>query len=291
MILLVLAFGATAPQADGQETIPPPSVESSDKMPTLYYFTHVKPRKELIEAELQAGPHEPWEGSFATYGFHGPWRGWLITRKFGYVSTSRVVDMGTVEVKGTRIVLNSEAPGVRRPDRPVFEVVRWGERAYLVKPTGFVEFCNDVNSGRVRAHDQWWPTTYLMRDGDEKKKVDGAPEVPEEYKKYLLDKPITATATEAHGEKNDVAVWGQEYLFNGDVVTLNVGKKNGVRSGMKFYSQERDDWGHGYVISVAKERCELLVESWSFQGDKSAKPGVQWTTVDPRYTTPKPKDK
>src|SRR5262249_3997289 len=68
-------------------------------------------RRKAIEADLDAGRHEPWEGVFyngsPTTGFA---RGWLISRTKGYVSTTRRIDMGIVKVKGDRIALTSEAP-------------------------------------------------------------------------------------------------------------------------------------------------------------------------------------
>src|SRR5438105_862216 len=62
------------------------------------FHAKIAPKKRRIEADLRVGPHEAWEGQFydgsPTLGFA---RGWIISRRAGYVSTTRRVDMGTVK--------------------------------------------------------------------------------------------------------------------------------------------------------------------------------------------------
>src|SRR4051794_31774793 len=82
--------------------------------------------------------------------FAGLSRSWVISRKAGYGATGKVIDMGRVEVEGSRIALASESPA--KPwglKPPVYVVVPWGERAYLVQDDLLLPFCNDVNSGRL----------------------------------------------------------------------------------------------------------------------------------------------
>ena len=71
-----------------------------------------------------------------------------------------------------------------------FIPVHWGNRTYLVPADDVIGFCNAVNGGtEPRDCPQG---RNLLREGDEKKKVSGLPVVPDEYRDYLLAKPITA---------------------------------------------------------------------------------------------------
>lgn len=275
---------SSGPSVPAQEKRGRPSPDPSDSVD--YYFTHVAPKKKLIETELEKnGPHEPWEGCFANQGINGPKRGWMISRKVGYVSISRLVDMGTVEVQGTRIALKSVSGKTWGPDWPVYEIVRWGERVYLVPPDNFLDFCNDANDGSLLPGRLFTP--YLSKCGDDEKKVSGLPDVPDEYKGYLLDKPVTGRVTAVGGEKEDVAVWGKQRLISGTSVTLDVGKAQKIRTGMRFYPERKDDRGRrGYVISVTATQCELLFETVVDTGQQQpVKSGSRWTTSDPYYAT------
>jgi hypothetical protein len=282
-VLFVVFVALGLPRMEAQEKASPPPGSEHRQLPADYWYTHVAPRTKRIEEELRAGPREPWEGSFVRPGLHGPSPGWLISRKAGYVSLSHVVDLGVVEVHGNRIALNTESPA--KPwglERPTYEVVRWGNRVYLVEPDRLVEFCNAANSGLLRTPDRFF-CPFLMRDGDERKDLTGRPEVPEEFRDHLIDKPINGVVTAQLGDKREVAVYGERLLLNGFAVSLDVGKRDGVRSGMTFFCGG-DNRDVAYVVSVAERRCDVLVRDVKRAGAKSVQPGARWTTVDPLYS-------
>jgi hypothetical protein len=222
-------------------------------------------REAAIRAELRAGRRELWEGSFyATTGFRGLSTGWIVSRKAGYVSTSRLLDMGTVEATGDRITLVSDFP-IKPAKRKFTEyvVVPWGERVYLVQPRLLLSFCNDVNSGSMRSPGET-RGLYLLRVKDWERKVSGLPKVPKKYQEYLLKKPISGTIVTVNGPREDVAVLGDRVSRSGLAVTLNVGKRAGVRTGMTFFAErEADRYDLNVfqivVVSVTAERAELLV--------------------------------
>jgi hypothetical protein len=247
-------------------------------------------RKAAILAELKAGRREPWEGEFfATTGFWGLSQGWLIARKAGYVSTTRLRDLGTVDATGDRVTLISDSP-IKPASGKLTEyiVVPWGERAYLVKPELLLSFCNDVNAGRMQS-----PGTtmglYLLRLEDWEKKVSGLPDVPKEYRQYLLDKPLAGTIVAVNGLKEDVAIFGDRFLRGGLSVTVDIGKRVGVRTGMEFFpEQESDRYESGVsrivVVSMTAERAELLVVCEEPEkARKTFKPGLRLTTSDPLH--------
>jgi hypothetical protein len=239
-----------------------------------------------ITAELKRGRREPWEGVFYDGSSSiGLARGWMISRKVGYVSTTRRYDWGTVEVKGDRIILVSENPGKPWGLMPLeYVVVPWGPQVYLVEPDCLVAFCNAVNSGGLGRYTPGGE--FLLRVEDFDKSPTGFPRVPEEYKDYLLPKPITGSLAKTNGEKGDVAVLGLKLLRSGFSWTLDVGKKHGVRTGMKFYPAQETDRevsSSFYVIAVMEKESELLEYSFTEGAKSQGRPGMRLSTRDPSY--------
>jgi hypothetical protein len=227
------------------------------------FYSKIPAQKRKIKGDLKKGRHEPWEGAFSD---GGPWaglsRGWIISRKKGYVSTTRRMDMGSVKVKGNRIALVSAAPNNAWGLMPVeYVVVRWDRQVFLVEPDQLLKFCNEVNSGKLRHETpSGGGILYRVKDFD-KKRPTGLPYVPPEFKEYLLRKPITGSVVKIGEDKQDVAVRGKKWFISGTSLTLNVGKKDGVRTGMEFYPEgdsESVGFSRFYVISLAERQCELL---------------------------------
>lgn len=248
------------------------------------FHQKIGPRWERIEADLKAGRREPWEGRFENGApFRGLDRGVIISRKHGYVSTSRRIDMGIVKADGDRIALVSEAPDNAWGLMPrEYVVVPWDGQVFLVEPDDLVSFCNDVNSGRLRGSTPGGGYLLPAEDFD-KPRPTGMPKVPAEYKDYLLRRPIAGGVVKLGDDKEDVAVWGSRWLRSGTSLTLGVGKKHGVRAGMRFYPERDGDAWIGssfYVISLGESRCELL-----HCGDRKAqvKVGLRLTTAHPLY--------
>jgi hypothetical protein len=192
--------------------------------------------------------------------------------------------MGSVKVEGNRIALVSEAPGNAWGLMPIeYVVVPWDGQVFLVEPADLLAFCNDINSACLRRSVP--AGRYLLRVKDfDKERPKGLPEVPAEYKEYLLRRPIHGAVVRVGDDKQDVAVRAQQWLKSGTSLTLNVGKKDGVRSGMRFFL-ERDSGTVGlsqfFVISLSERQCELL--QCRDDGQDRAKVGLWLTTADPLY--------
>jgi hypothetical protein len=288
--LLVLVLATAGPSAaEGPEAAPrereETAAESEVRRKALEEFhSRIGPRREQIDADLKAGPHEPWEGAFSNGApFRGLDRGCIISRKHGYVSTSRRVDMGVVKAKEDRIALYSEAPFNAWGLIPREYVVPWDGQVFLVEPDELVSFCNDVNSGKLRHETPF--ASYLLRVADfAKPRPTGMPRIPAEYKDYLLKTPIAGTVTRVGEDKEDVAVRGGRWLYSGTSLTLSVGKKDGVRAGMRFYPERDPEAALGlsfFVISLAERQCELL-QCGSGRKDR-AEVGLRLTTADLCY--------
>jgi len=113
---------------------------------------------------------------------------------------------------------------------PRFIPVPWTSRHYLVPADDVIGFCNAVNAGeepRTDLHGR-----YLLRSADEKKEAKGFPEVPGQYRPYLLAKPIEATITAVgpHTTRPSTAPW----KFKDTPVTLDAGTDRGMLVGMEL---------------------------------------------------------
>ncbi len=107
---------------------------------------------------------------------------------------------GRWTVRDLAITLSPEvADGAPFPDVVAHWVgVRWGPRRYLVPEGRMVEFCNAVNLGAEprRSADGGFP----LAAGDWETPVSGRPDLPPEWRDYLLEEPLTGTLTEWLGE-------------------------------------------------------------------------------------------
>jgi hypothetical protein len=111
--------------------------------------------------------------------------------------------------------------------------VLWGERHYLIPENEIIDFINSVNAGyEPTSKLASFGTSFFLRKADKNKQVSGAPILPEQYRGYLLKKPIrarileigkTVESTDEDGEQNKVTT-----------VILNVGSDQGVKTGMEF---------------------------------------------------------
>ena len=214
----------------------------------------VEQRAKKVQAELETLQEHPWAGS---YDIHsgvppvGKYR-FLIAPKSGYIYTSNSDDWvdayggvlydqnyGGATWENDRLklspVLKNEDNGYYNPGTE-FVLIPWEERLYLVPADGIVEFCNAVNSGWVH---------YFSRGGNWKH-PEGKPDVPDNFKPYLLETPIEGQVI-ALGKTEDVQrgeYRGQPWMLKETTVTINKGKQDGLLSGMKFYvmDSEFSEW-------------------------------------------------
>jgi len=126
-----------------------------------------------------------------------------------------------------------------------FFPIRWGSRTYLVATNEIVRFCSEVNQGGEPRHGNWGQ--FYLRQDDWKKPVTGFPDVPDQWVKFLLSKPVKGKVTE---------------LINKREAWLDIGATEGVLEGMILTA--RDDAGVVFsqvrVEAVEKERCRIKCE-------------------------------
>jgi len=148
-----------------------------------------------------------------------------------------------------------------------YKPVRWGERLYLIPTPRIIEFCYDINQGSEPRNDRGWGR-YLLRQGDWEKEAKGQPEVPEEFKKYLLDEPVDAKIVSIPRTEYD-SKWGE----NISVVVLDKGAKDGLQPGMRLSAEEREGSGYHTVTLTTVEETQSEGKLY-FTG----RPGQQFST-------------
>lgn len=122
--------------------------------------------------------------------------------------------------------------------------VRWGQRLYLVRKDELTRFANHVNRG---AEPRSLPTgRFALRRGDEEKPAKGLPELPEQWRVYLLPRPVRGTITA---------------LRSNGYAEVNLGLSSGLQSGMVLMAKTRaGGWSEVTVSTVEVDRSIVSVD-------------------------------
>ncbi len=232
-----------------------------------------KARTEQIQAEIKKlGTHD-WAGDYYAGDGTGANRLLRLAPKSGYTfewhGCVGVYDRnyGAVDSTDHRLRLSFTFINNRDMIEPEFVVVRWGPRRYLVPADDLIGFCNYVNQGfepRTGKHG-----FYFLRRGDEKLKVDGEPDLPPDFRNFLLSKPVEASvvavgpATIKHGRT--------KLKFRETQLTLDVGKKHGLRVGMELILLHPHIFERVEIRKVEDDRAEAI----QF-GDNEPTPEMGW---------------
>lgn len=208
-----------------------------------------KERKEKIEAELASLENHPWAGIYKERRFlHyqmlylAPESGFVHARHtdFSYIG----YNYGDITCEDGRLKLSLARENHTRKSRvPETEyiLIPWGEERYLVPEEKMMEFCEQFNCG-------WYPR--FFRQGERWTKLVGLPEVPEEYRKYLLNEAFDAEILSV-GEPSE----------NAFPVTLNWGSRDGLYAGMKLRVTLSDhitrfEWNSLEITAVTETQAE-----------------------------------
>ena len=162
---------------------------------------------------------------------------------------------------------------------PELTPVSWGPRHYLIPADAFVAFCNEINQGQEPRSDSHG--TYLLRRGDEKKAVSGFPEVPEQYRKYLLANPVESMIIAVGQYTIDPGVAG--WISKEISVTLNAGTHQGLGVGMELVITEPANLMESVRITRTEEtRAEAVVVQLR-DGEPRPKVGWRLSTRAPQH--------
>jgi len=151
-----------------------------------------------------------------------------------------------------------------------FVPVSWGPRRYLIPADDVIGFCNSVNEGRESRNSSHG--SYFLRRGDGKMQVTGFPKVPEEYREYLLAKPVGATiiAVGTYTTRPSIVQW----KFKDTPVTIDAGTRQGLRVGMELVvTKPRDIVESVRITKVEESRSEAVMVQ---AGEEEPGPKVGW---------------
>lgn len=159
-----------------------------------------KRQEAKIDAELADLKEHPWAGQYyfgdglgvnarlklaPKSGVVFIWTGCLgvYDRNYGKV----IEDNGLIKLA---LSLPNDRQGFQGVATELAPVI-WGPRHYLISVEELPAFCSAVNSGlepREGTHG-----LYFLRAGDESKSICGQPEIPPQFRGYLLKTPVNAT--------------------------------------------------------------------------------------------------
>jgi hypothetical protein len=199
-----------------------------------------------IEAEALALGSDHWAGEYECN--YGPqwYRTLFVAPKGGCVFASTGCmgqhgnglydkNYGKATYTEGRIRLSFKYRNVREGFAGISEeliLVPWAERRYLMPVDEMIKFCNNVNAGmEPRTPDSAFGH-HLLHRGDDKRKVSGLPQVPEEYRRYLLAKPVEADLVTVGTYTNEETAG---YDLMKAPATIDAGSATGLLSGMRLY--------------------------------------------------------
>lgn len=233
--------------------------------------TEARKRIEKIKNEIKTLNGHPWAGEYFEGDGFGRNISFYIAPNAGFVFEC-YGDMGfcdrnygTVSFDNGLVRLNPVFPNKREGAQgiaPELLPVAWGKRHYLVPPDKIVEFCNDINYGREPRNGLHG--FFFLRRGDEEIEVTGYPVLPEKYRAYILEKPVSATVISV-GESGTET--GKYTTYNLTTATISAGSKQGLLPGMRMYlvnnpRNERGGWvqtGSIDIVEVGESSAKVLV--------------------------------
>lgn len=232
-------------------------------------------RRQLIVREASGSPAE-WAGTYVsedspTSGAQLDWapeNGFVVWWNSCSHGWRDRINLGGVDFRDGVLRVN---PELDTEGKKVFALagdlipVKWGEQHYLVPLDQLIAFCYAARNAERSLEIK----EFFLKQADRDKRRFGLPEVPSQYRKYLVGPPIQATIVEL---KPQPQPWSK-------VFTLNAGRTAGVVRGMKFFSlSPRNVYMLVEVTDVRDDSSEAYVITSGFTNrlGKSVKPRVGW---------------
>lgn len=233
-------------------------------------------RTSLIRHELRTLKNHEWAGEYfygdglgvnvfltlaPEHGFVFTWHGCLGLYDLNY---------GQVIYENDAINLDFTYPNNREGFEgiaPKLLPVRWGKRHYLIPVDRILDFTNAINAG-AEPNSLFGGLSYsfLLKKGDEKKRVEGQPTLPSEFLSYILPAPITASLSSVE----HIEVRGSH---RASTIKVDVGTGTGLKKGMKLFLQNQS---HIYVSAVVTDVTEKSALAVIEQDVVDPAPSVGW---------------
>ena len=138
-----------------------------------------------------------------------------------------------------------------KPESWALQIMRWGERVYLLDEDNFGNLIEAINLGfeprSVEGYSAFYGAIYL-REGDENKPAAVPPPLPAEFLRDLLPEPVVATILEIKTE-------GQH-----SIATIDRGSADGLREKMTLVPTiPTFDYRAFWIKSIAEHSAQLFV--------------------------------
>lgn len=143
------------------------------------------------------------------------------------------------------------------------QIVKWGERIYLIEPERLHLFAAAVNFGieprRGIMNDNFLTARFYLRRGDESKTASGKPSLPEPLLPFLQDSPLKTSITKIEAQEKE------------KIYTINKGSANGIKVGMSLVGENVEPEYNNllWVISVdensAKAKSFHILRGFDYQ--------------------------
>ena len=197
-----------------------------------------------------------------------PQAGFVNVYVYTCMSELRYLNFGSVTVSPTTVQMLPEYPpesGRKTAQVKMYVKVKWGERHYLIEENRLADFCDTI-SGTGIYEEGIIERGFWLKSSDLEKAASGRPVLPPEYK-HLLKKPIDAKV---------IAV-GKSYVERDNdndcltrtviPLTLNVGSKSGVKTGMAFRVLTPKDVDYYFikVLAVSPDTSSALFVPHGFE--------------------------
>jgi hypothetical protein len=147
--------------------------------------------------------------------------------------------------------LDTDEPFV--PETENLQIVRWGKRLYLIYEDSFGRFVDAINLG-FEPRDGNWSQPFLgnfyLREGDEKKPVDGPPPLRRELLDLLLPAPVIATVIKV------------ETINDNQFATIDRGSDDGLRKEMSLVTADIKSYYYEPHLILEVEPHQSKVKIW-----------------------------
>jgi len=249
---------------------------------TNKHYEEVSAKEEAIQKELHSLKNHPWAGEYhvsdALTGktiFVAPKAGFSFL--WNCCMGPCDINYGAVDFEGGRVVTKSILPNRRDSFQGVdsaFYPILWGDRHYLIAEDEMLDFCNSINAGFEPADGNgFFGSHFLIKTGDEKKPTSGPPPIPEQYREYVLAKPINAQIVSIDSNHIEEDELGPNFKKRITVVTFDAGYLDGVRPGMSFYTVAKNISQDAEVTQVFQHSCKAETSMFL---ESETRPAVGW---------------
>ena len=242
----------------------------------------VRERSQKVKAELATLDGHPWAGTYHIIIPLGEHCTLDVAPDAGYAYTcfssdqadengNLLIDQnyGSVTWENDHLKFSHtlESDGDDFASSTEFIPIAWEKRLYLVPANKIMDFCNAFNARHPLLY------AFLLRNDFKTKPDTGVPDVPEEFKPYLLDDPVEGEIT-AVGETREFRKISAQVKET--PITINKGSQDGILTGMTFWVAKPDKIFYPVTLTeVAETESVGIIE----QPIAETTPQVGWSVA------------